>query len=70
LAFAALVFVREGLVDWPLGLILSAVRFAGGSLGAVLAQWVSNLWLRRIFVTSVIVMALKTLLLDVPWANL
>jgi uncharacterized protein len=67
---ATLVFAREGLVDWQLGLILSVASFAGGLLGAVLAKRVSNLWLRRIFVVAVIVMALKTLLLDVPWANL
>jgi uncharacterized membrane protein YfcA len=67
---ATLVFAREGLVDWRLGLILSVASFAGGLLGAVLAKRVSNLWLRRIFVVAVIVMALKTLLLDVPWANL
>jgi hypothetical protein len=31
---------------------------------------VSNLCLRRIFVIPIVVMVLKTLLLDVPWANL
>jgi uncharacterized protein len=67
---ATLVFAGDGLVDWRLGLILGVASFAGGLLGAVLANRVSNLWLRRIFVTAVIVMALKTLLLDVPWANL
>ena len=67
---ATLVFAKEGLVDWRLGLILSVASFAGGLLGAVLAKRVSNLRLRRIFVVAVIVMALKTLLFDVPWANL
>jgi hypothetical protein len=64
--FSSLVFAREGLVDWRLGLILSPASFAGGLLGAVLAKRVSDLWLRRIFVVAVIVMASKTLLLDVP----
>jgi uncharacterized membrane protein YfcA len=67
---ATLVFAREGLVDWRLDLILSVASFAGGLVGAILAKRVSNLWLRRIFVVAVVVMALKTLLLDVPWANL
>jgi uncharacterized protein len=67
---ATLVFAKEGFVDSRLGLILGVASFAGGLLGAVLAKRVSNLWLRRIFVVAVIVMALKTLLLDVPWANL
>jgi len=67
---ATLVFARKGLVDWRLGLILSVAGFAGGLLGAALAKRVSNLWLRRTFVVAVIVMALKTLLIDVHWANL
>ena len=67
---ATLVFALKGLVDWRLGLILGGASFAGALVGAVLARRVSNLWLRRIFVAAVIVMAIKTLLLDVRWANL
>jgi uncharacterized protein len=67
---ATLVFAKEGLVNWRLGLFLSVASFGGGLLGAVLAKRLSNLWLRRTFVVAVIVMALKTLLLDVHWANL
>ena len=66
---ATLVFAKEGLVDWRLGLILNVAAFAGGLLGAVFAKRVSNLWLRRVFFVAVIFMALKTLLLDVPWAK-
>ncbi len=51
------------------GLILSVASFAGGLLGAILAKRVSNLRLRRIFVVAVIVMALKALLFDAPWAT-
>jgi uncharacterized protein len=50
---------------WPL-----AMTVAGSLLGAWLLLVVSNLWLRRVFFVVVIFMALKTLLLDVPWANL
>ena len=67
---ATVIFAREGLVNWRLGLLLGLASFAGGLLGAALAKRASNLWLRRIFVVPVIAMALKTLLLDVPWANL
>ena len=67
---ATLVFAQQGIIDWRLGLILSAASFAGALFGAVLARRMSNLLLRRIFVTAVILMALKTLILDVHWANL
>jgi uncharacterized membrane protein YfcA len=69
-AVATLVFAREGLVIWRVDLPLSLASFAGGLLRAVVAKRVGNLWLRRIFVAAVIVMALKTLLFDVAWAHL
>jgi uncharacterized membrane protein YfcA len=64
---AAAVFAGQGLIDWNLGLILSMAAFAGGLIGAALAQRTSNRWLRRIFLTAVIALAAKTLLYDVMW---
>ena len=64
---ATLIFAGKGLVDWGLGLGLSAASFAGAWLGAALARRVSNLWLRRVFIGAVVVMALKTLAFDLPW---
>lgn len=66
---AAAVFAAQGLIDWHLGVVLSGVGLAGGLVGAVLAQWVSNVWLRRVFLAAVIVLALKALLLDVAWSG-
>jgi uncharacterized membrane protein YfcA len=54
------------VVNWRLDLSLSAASFAGAWFGAVLARWVSNLWLRRVFIGAVVVMALKTLAFDLP----
>jgi uncharacterized membrane protein YfcA len=48
---------KQGLVDWGLDSSLSAVSFAGAWLGAVLARRVSNLWLRQVFISAVVVMA-------------
>jgi uncharacterized membrane protein YfcA len=59
---ATLVFATQGLVDYQLGFVLGAVMFTGGWLGSRFVLKMSDLWLRRIFVVSVIVLALKTLL--------
>jgi uncharacterized protein len=62
---ATAIFARQGLIDWNLGLLLSTVSFVGAVLGAALARKMSNLWLRRIFLTTVVCLALKTLFFDV-----
>ena len=56
---ATAIFACQGIVDWKLGLLLSAVSFAGAVLGATLARRLNDLWLRRIFLTTVVVLALK-----------
>jgi uncharacterized membrane protein YfcA len=58
---ATAVFAHQGLIDWNLGLLLSLVSFAGAVVGAVLARRLSNLWLRRIFLTAVVALAFKLL---------
>jgi uncharacterized membrane protein YfcA len=62
---AAFVFAALGLIDWNLGVFLSAAAFAGGVVGAALAERISNVWLRRVFLTAVVALAVKTLLFDV-----
>jgi uncharacterized membrane protein YfcA len=51
-------------VDWNLGLLLGEASLVGAVLGAVLARQISNLWLQRIFLSAVLVLALKVLFLD------
>jgi uncharacterized protein len=58
----------EGIIDWNLGIQLGAVSFAGAVIGALAAQRMSNVWLRRVFLTAVIALAIKTSLFDVTWA--
>ena len=58
---ATAVFAAQGLVDWRLGALLGAVSFAGGLVGGLAARRMGNLWLRRVFLAAVIVLAVKTL---------
>jgi uncharacterized protein len=62
---ATAVFAMRGLIDWKLGLILSATSFVGAAGGAVLARKLSNRILRRIFFVAVVVLAAKAVLYDV-----
>jgi len=64
---ATAIFAWEGLIDWKLGIALGVVSFSGAILGAVLARRMGNVWLRRLYLAAVIILALKTLLYDVAW---
>ncbi|MEH2273053.1 MAG: sulfite exporter TauE/SafE family protein [Nostoc sp.] len=59
---ASIIFFTQGIVDYQLGIILSITMFIGGVVGSRVALKLSNIWLRRIFLATVIVLALKTLL--------
>jgi uncharacterized membrane protein YfcA len=62
---ATLIFMERGLVDYRLGVILGATMFVGALLGARYACCLGNLWLRRIYLTVVWLLGLKTLIFDV-----
>jgi uncharacterized protein len=66
---ATVVFMWQHLVDYHLGTILGLVMFLGALLGARLAIRLGNQWLRRIFLTAVWVLGLKTLFYDVLGKN-
>lgn len=59
---ATIVFIWQGLVDYRLGLILGAAMFVGAYLGAHFASRMNEVWLKRIFVATVVLLAVKTLL--------
>lgn len=59
---ATLVFMWQGLVDYRLGIVLALTMFAAAYAGAHYATRLSEVWLRRIFLTTVLVLAAKTLL--------
>jgi hypothetical protein len=59
---ATMIFFVYGIVDYKLGIVLSITMFIGGIIGSHFALKLSNIWLRRIYLTTVITLALKTLL--------
>jgi uncharacterized protein len=67
---ATLVFMWRGLVDYRLGVLLGLSMFAGAFVGARVSLRLNNLWLRRIFLATVIALALKILLYDFLWKSL
>jgi uncharacterized membrane protein YfcA len=58
---ATLVFAWQGLVDYKLGMILALTMFLGAYFGAHYATKLNELWLRRIFLTTVLLLAIKIL---------
>ena len=67
---ATCIFMARGLVDYKLGLIIAAVMFAGAFVGARVALRLNETYLRRIFLGTVIALALKILLYDLLWKGL
>lgn len=61
---ATLIFMWRGLVDYRLGVLLGVTMFAGAFIGGRVTLKLSNIWLRRIFLTAVIILALKLILYD------
>lgn len=49
------------LIDYQLGVILGITMFIGAMVGARVVRHLSNLWLRHIFLATVIILAVKTL---------
>lgn len=58
---ATVVFMWQGLVDYKLGLILGVTMFVGAYVGAHYVTKLNDIWIRRIFLTTVFLLALKTL---------
>lgn len=58
---ATAVFMWQGLVDYRLGLILGVTMFAAAYFGAHYATKLNDIWLRRIFLATVFLLAIKTL---------
>lgn len=60
-SIATLVFMWQGLVDYKLGAILAVTMFIGAYVGAHYASKMNDVWLKRIFLSTVFILALKTL---------
>ncbi len=60
-AIATAVFMWQGLVDYSLGITLGVTMFVGAYIGAHYATKLNDVWLKRIFLTTVFVLAIKTI---------
>ncbi len=58
---ASIIFMRQGLVDYKLGLILGVTMFVAAYVGAHTVTKLNDLWLRRIFLATVLILAIKTI---------
>ncbi len=58
---ATSIFILKGIIDYPLGIALSITMFIGGMVGSKIALKINNLWLRRIFIVTVISLAIITI---------
>lgn len=61
---ATVVFAYQGLIDYKLGIVLAATMFVAAYIGARVVTKLDDLWLRRIFLASVLILALKILFVD------
>lgn len=60
-SIATLVFIWQGLVDYTIGAVLAVTMFVGAYIGAHYASKMNEAWLRRIFLSTVVLLAIKTL---------
>jgi uncharacterized membrane protein YfcA len=58
---ATIVFMLQGLVDYRLGAALAVTMFIAAFLGAQFAVKMNERWLRFIFISVVIILAVKML---------
>ncbi len=58
---ATLIFAWQGLIDYKLGAMLAVTMFIGAYIGAHYATRMNEVWLRRLFLATVLLLAAKTL---------
>lgn len=61
-AVATAIFMWQGLVDYRLGFILAVTMFIGAYIGAHTVTKLSDVWLKRIFIAAVLILAVKTII--------
>ncbi|HIK37259.1 MAG: sulfite exporter TauE/SafE family protein [Geminocystis sp.] len=57
---ATVVFMVKGLIDYPLAIVLSITMFCGAYLGGKFAIKMNEIFLKKLFITVVIALAIKT----------
>lgn len=61
-SIASLIFMWQGLVDYKLGAILAVTMFIAAYVGAFTVTKLNDIWLKRIFLATVLILAVKTIL--------
>jgi len=60
-SIATVIFMWQGLVDYKLGIILAVTMFIAAYFGAKIVTRLNDLWLKRIFLFTVLILAIKTI---------
>ncbi|HRH41669.1 MAG TPA: sulfite exporter TauE/SafE family protein [Pyrinomonadaceae bacterium] len=58
---ASAIFAWQGLIDYKIGLILAVTMFIAAYVGAHTVTKLNDLWLKRIFLSTVLILAIKTI---------
>ncbi len=58
---ATVIFMWQGLVDYKLGLILAVTMFIAAYIGAKTVTKLNDVWIKRIFLATVLLLAVKTI---------
>lgn len=58
-AAALSVFIIEGVIDWKAGIILAFGSATGGWLGSTFSLKKGDIWIKRILLVAIVVMAIK-----------
>ena len=58
---ATIIFAWQGLIDYRLGLILAVTMFVAAYIGAHTVTKLNDVWLKRIFLFTVLLLAMKTI---------
>ena len=58
---ASAIFAYQGLIDYKIGIILAVTMFSGAYIGAHVVTKLNDVWIKRIFITTVLVLAVKTI---------
>ncbi len=60
-AIATIIFAWQGLIDYNLGIILAITMFIAAYIGAKTVTKLNDVWLKRIFLSVVFLLAIKTI---------
>ena len=58
---ATIIFAWQNLIDYKLGIILAVTMFIAAYIGAHTVTKLNDVWLKRIFLTTVFILAVKTI---------